>query len=615
MSFKQSPPDITGSNQYLSDHTLRSIIQYYIFSGGAPTLGDNKKETQPAKSHGSSENSHMNVIHDELVRFGADVVSKTMLANRFAAENPQNYPRLRTYDAWQNRIDDLELHESWRYFETVAAKEGLVATGYGASRVKYGPMARVLQFAKLYLFDASSAVYTCPLAMTDGAARLMELQLAKLKRSNCSGEAAAEVEHRQRVYSEALKHLTTCDPSEFWTSGQWMTEKPGGSDVRNTETVATRVNLTVGDDATKKYNCYYHLNGFKWFTSATNSQMTLALAKIEGSNDLSLFLVKIRNETGKLNGIKIHKLKDKLGTQALPTAELSLKNTVALLVGEAGKGVQTISCMLNITRLYNSICATSAMRRMIVLIQDYSTKRKAFGKLLMDHALYTHWLAKMVSEQIGCLHFVMNVVHLMGKSECGVSSQVDEELLRLMIPVAKLYTGKRCVQLLSEGVEMIGGQGYIEDTGIPALLRNGQVLPIWEGTTIVLSLDVVRVLSRNVEVINSWKQRILDMVDAHRQDSELYSVVEKIREAAVLISSFVSSARDSKNEMSLQLYARELSFSIAQTYIASLLLCHAHRHVLDQFMADHDPLAPIKVALENTDNKAMVHREQFVSKL
>jgi len=603
MSFKQTLPDPNGKNQYLGDATLRSIIQYYFFEKCPPNNGS----SQP-------NNECMNEIHDQLIQFGSTVVSKTMLDNRFAAENVNNHPRLRTFDAWQNRIDQLEIHESWRYFQSIAAKDGLVATGYGPFREKYGPMARVLQFAKLYLFDASSAVYTCPLAMTDGAARLLELQLSSLSKAPRSPQSnhAQISDHKRQLYSEVFNHLTTTDTNQFWTSGQWMTEKTGGSDVRGTQTIATPVR---GTELKHTIGCYYHLNGFKWFTSATDSQITLALAKIEGSDDLSLFLVRIRDEkTGKLNGIKIHKLKDKLGTKALPTAELALKNTEALLVSEPGKGVQTISCMLNITRLYNSICACSAMRRMIVIIQDYSNKRKTFGKLLKDHELYTHWLAKMVAEQIGCLHLVMNVVHMLGKTECGTASKSDEELLRLLTPVTKLYTGKRCVQLLSEGVEMMGGQGYIEDTGIPALLRNGQVLPIWEGTTIVLSLDVLRVLVRNRGAIAVWEQRILHTLDAACQkESQLGAICEKIREAVAQVIHYLKSS--SKSELRLQLYARELSFSIAQTYIASLLVQHANHNVVEQFILDHEPLAPVRDVPNEDQDKSIVNREQFVSKL
>jgi putative acyl-CoA dehydrogenase len=582
-TFKQTPPQLP--NLFTSDTTLQNIVDACV-----------------------NDIHKRNLVTAELERFGALVVSKEVLDQQNAAEQQENRPRLRQYDAWQNRVDELELHESWRYFHDFSAREWLVGAAYGINREKLGPAARILQFCKLYMFDSSSAVYTCPLAMTDGAARLLELQLLK-------NEKEYHLEpSRARLYREILDHLTTNNPSQFWTSGQWMTEKIGGSDVRNTETIA----VPIIEDGVHRKGAY-RLSGFKWFTSATDSQITLALAKIQGSDSLSLFLVKIRDENGNLNGIKIHKLKDKLGTRALPTAELSLNNTEALLVGEPGEGVQTISCMLNITRIYNSVCASGAMRRIIAYIQDYSSKRRVFGKLLREHNLYNHWLAKIVAEQIGCLHLTMDVVHLLGKSECGVASSTDKDILRLLTPIAKLYTGKRCVQVISEGIEMIGGQGYIEDTGIPRILRNAQVLPIWEGTTIVLSLDVLRVLTKNSKSLLSWKNRVLQIVEnANKQQSGGCTVtaISSIQDALAHIFNHIGKIPkfDADSKLRAELYAREFAFSIAQTHIASLLLQFGNNHVLEQFLLDHKPLAPIEGALE-VSITADTNRERIVSRL
>ena len=471
-----------------------------------------------------------------------------------------------------------------------------MALGYNK---RFGEFARLYQFAKLYMFDASSAVYTCPLAMTDGAARLMQLQL----RNNASQLSKEDAE----LYKQAFEHLTSTDPDQFWTSGQWMTEKTGGSDVRNTETIAVPM-----DDGT------YRLHGFKWFTSATDSQMTLALAKIKGSNSLSLFFVRIRDENGKLNGIKIHKLKDKLGTKALPTAELSLKDTKARLVGQPGKGVQTISCMLNITRLYNSICACSEMRRSIAIIQDYSKKRMVQGKPLSENILYRHTQAKMVAEAAGCLHLTMDVIKMMGRSEHGAASEMEEEQLRLLTPVAKLYTGKRSVSVVSEGIEMIGGQGYMEDTGIARMLRTSQVLPIWEGTTNVLSLDVLRVFSTRPKALGCWKSRINSILNSAKQRGVYCNDFDVIHQSVDTVVQFVSSLGQEK--LRAELYARELAFSIAQTQIAAILLEYTSstscpfNQLLRQFLTDHQPLAPIQQCI-SANPTVDVNRELIVSRL
>src|SRR5690606_4112745 len=225
------------------------------------------------------------------------------------------------YDPWGKRIDEIKVSDSWNQLHEIAAEEGIVAAGYERTQ---GEFSRLYQFAKLYLYHPSSAIYSCPLAMTDGAARLLELYGTE--------------DMKERAY----KFLTSRDPQTFWTSGQWMTERTGGSDVSGTSTIA------------KKEGDQYKLYGVKWFTSATTSQMAMTLARIEGDEKLSLFYLELRDKSGELQNIQINRLKDKLGTKALPTAELTLSGTPATLVGEAGKGIKTISTLFNITRLYNA---------------------------------------------------------------------------------------------------------------------------------------------------------------------------------------------------------------------------------------------------------------------
>ncbi|XP_026548145.1 acyl-CoA dehydrogenase family member 11-like, partial [Notechis scutatus] len=257
------------------------------------------------------------------------------------------------------------------------AEESLVAEGYTR---RYSSWSRVYQIAKLYLFMPICACYGCPLAMTDGAVKVIEsLGIPK-------------------PLEEAYAHLTSSDPKTFWISGQWMTERKGGSDVGGgTETVARE--LPDGS---------YSLHGFKWFTSAADSDMTLTLARIvgpdgqiqQGSRGLSLFYLKTY-EDGKLNGIKIQRLKEKLGTRALPTAELLLDGARAHLISAEGMGMACIANTLNITRIYNTIFAGHHMRRIVDLARDYATKREAFGKPLKDHPLHMQTLARM--EVIRCV--------------------------------------------------------------------------------------------------------------------------------------------------------------------------------------------------------------------
>lgn len=388
-------------------------------------------------------------------------------------EVPQHVP----FNPWGMRIDELRMSEGWRNLEGAAAREGIVAKGYDR---RMGEWARVYQAALLYLYHPSSAFVSCPLAMTDGAARALQLY----------GD--------ERAKSTVLPHLLSTDPEQFWTSGQWMTERTGGSDVSGTSTIA------------KKENGEWRLYGTKWFTSATTSQIAMLLARPEGapagSAGLSLFMVQLRDEFDRLHGIEILRLKDKLGTKGLPTAELRLQGAPAELVGGEGGGVKKIASLFNITRMYNAVCSIGHWRRALQLAEDYANRRSAFGALLRDLPLHAAAMREQEEAFSKSFYFTMHVAHLLGRVETGVAEAGEDARLRALTPLLKLSTAKKCMRGVSEALEMFGGAGYCEDTGIPKLLRDAQVFPIWEGTTNVLSLDFVRALQKEQaqEPLLSW---------------------------------------------------------------------------------------------------------------
>jgi putative acyl-CoA dehydrogenase len=512
MSFFQLGPQL--ENQYESDRVLKSYLKRVL-------------PTEVLES-----------VREDLNRFGKRVVSDVLEMGENAERNqPVHIP----FDPWGRRIDEIKVSKSWNELDKVSAEEGLISLGY---KRKQGEFSRIYQLAKLYLFHPSSAIYSCPLAMTDGAARLIELH--------------GTSEMKERAY----KHLTSNDPREFWTSGQWMTERTGGSDVSESSTVAKLVN---GE---------WKLFGEKWFTSATTSQMAMTLAKIEGddSGKLSLFYVELRNEKGELQNIIVNRLKDKLGTKALPTAELTLVGTPATLVGEKGKGVRTIATLFNITRVYNACCAVGYMRRGIALATDYAKKRRAFGKLLWDHSLHIETLSDIQVRFEASFHLTFHAVKLLGKEETGKSTQQESASLRLLIPLAKLFTGKEGVAIASEVLESFGGAGYIEDTGLPQLLRNAQVLSIWEGTTNVLSLDSLRAIRKENAGV-AFLQDIEDRINAI-VNKELAGIKSKILEATWRLKKVLSEA-ESLEEEDVNASGRTLAMGLARTYAASLLLEHA----------------------------------------
>jgi len=382
----------------------------------------------------------------------------------FQLADRRNEPLHTPWDAWGKRIDQIEVSPLWRAAEGLAARSGLIAIPYERA---HGRWSRVHQFALVYLFTPSTDVYSCPLAMTDGAARTL-------------------VHHANTALIErALPRLTARDPGQFWTSGQWMTESIGGSDVGLSESVARRDSDGI-----------WRLYGRKWFTSAATSQMALTLARPEGNpaggKGLALFYLETRNQAGQLDQILVHRLKDKLGTRKVPTAELTLDGTRATPVAGLGEGVKSIAPMLNITRTWNGVSSVAYMRRAIALARDYARQRVAFGAPLADKPLHLDTLAGMQAEFEAGFQLVFHLVELIGRDETGELQSGEQALLRLLTPVVKLTAGKQAVAVCSEALECFGGAGYLEDTGLPMLLRDAQVFSIWEGTTNVLALEALR---------------------------------------------------------------------------------------------------------------------------
>lgn len=516
--FFQEAPEL--KNQYTEDRLLQAYLHWRL----------------PVQMISS--------LTPHLKNLGHRAVTDLWAWSREAERNP---PKHIPFDPWGRRIDLIETCQGWKNIEGVAAEEGLIATGYER---KHGEYSRIYQMAMLYLYHPSSAFYSCPLAMTDGATRAIEL----------FGD--------EHLKSKPFRHLTSRDPNQFWTSGQWMTEKEGGSDVSGTSSVAKK----VGDQ--------YELYGTKWFTSATTSQMAMTLARIEGaeagSRGLSLFYLELRNAHNQLNRIEVHRLKDKLGTQSLPTAELSLRGTPALLVGGEGGGVKKISNLFNITRVYNSVCSISHMRRGLALAKDYSQKRTAFGRKIMDHPLHVDTLVDIYVDYAASFHLVMRAVELLGKEECGVATAEESALLRLLTPVIKLFSGKKVMSVTSEVVEVFGGAGYVEDTGLPRLLRDAQVFSIWEGTTNVLSLDVLRAIEKEnafkpfVREISDRLGRIMKEPMAGQQlKGEVLAIEKAMKDLENYFQKVLAGGAGGLED--LQTSSRYFAFSLGNIFAATLM--------------------------------------------
>ena len=432
--FRQDPPRL--GNTYDDDPALRGLLRRLI----------------PDDVRGPLE--------AEWRALGAEAAGPLLeLARAAEAQPPRHVP----FDAWGRRTDAVETCPAWQALQDAAARLGLYAVPYEGA---LGPHARLHQGALLALYAPSSAIASCPLAMTDGAARTL-------------------LEHDPALAARVVPRFTTRDPRALWTCGQWMTETSGGSDVGGTRTVA-RPDADGG----------YRLWGSKWFTSAVTSQAALTLARVEGAPEgsapLSLFFLELRDAAGSLNGIRVERLKDKLGTRALPTAELTLLGARAVAVGGPGQGVRKITPLLNTTRLHNAVNACSTIGRLLQLLRDYARRRMAFGGALSAKPLHRETLASLQVEYEAALGLTFECLRLLGRLEAGQATPRDRLCLRVLTPVAKLASARQAVAAASEALEGFGGAGYVEDTGLPVWLRNAQVLSIWEGTTNVLSLDVLR---------------------------------------------------------------------------------------------------------------------------
>jgi alkylation response protein AidB-like acyl-CoA dehydrogenase len=511
--FVQAAPQL--GNQYRDDVFLRSYLQRKMPAAALSTIAPEL---------------------EQLGEIAGGELYSLQLADR------ENEPTLIQWDAWGNRIDRIEVTPLWRRAAQIAAQAGLIAIAYERAHGRYS---RMHQFAAVYLFHPSSDVYTCPLAMTDGAART-------LSASNNS-----------QLIERAVPRLTSRDPAQAWTSGQWMTESTGGSDVGASLTRAER-------DEQGQWRLY----GKKWFTSAITSQMALTLGRPVGNgpggSGLAMFYVETHDDTGRLNGMRVERLKDKLGTRKVPTAELMLDGARAVLVGDTRNGTRHIEPMLVVTRAWNSVTSVAFMRRALTLARSYAEQRRAFGSTLNQLPLHVDTLAGLEAETRGAFLLAFELVELMGRQEAGELSDEQRALMRLLTPIAKLLTAKQAVAVVSECIEAFGGAGYVEDTGLPALLRDTQVLPIWEGTTNVLALDAL-LRGELTAALPAVHARITQCVQG-ANDERLAAAGAKSVQAIEHVARWV---REHGDAIQVQSHARRIAMTIGRALELALLVEHA----------------------------------------
>ncbi|KAI0050417.1 acyl-CoA dehydrogenase domain-containing protein [Auriscalpium vulgare] len=421
-----------------------------------------------------------------------------------AASHLVSPPQLTQYNQWGQRVDTLHTSEGWRILKAICHKEGLISISYAR---EHGEYSRVHAFTKILLMTGDGQVVFCPMSMTDGSARAIELYGTPTM--------------KERVFPR----LVSRDPSTAFTSGQWMTERPGGSDVSQTETTAF-----PASHAFEPLGTPYTLDGFKWFSSATDSNIAVALARTgtaaQGSRGLSLFLIPLRlplfpPSGGPLpaptsNNILVHRLKNKIGTHIVPTAELELRGSQGYLLGRVHDGVRCILPVLGITRIHSGVASLGALRKCLAIARSFATVRRIRSgtQLLVDTPLHVAELARVTLVYRALAHLAFGVIHLLGKTECGTASAEDVLRFRVLTPILKGFAAEKAVAAMEECMAALGGQGYMEENVIGRLIRDALVEKIWEGTITVLAVDVLRSIEKPgvLESFVNWAQSIIASV-------------------------------------------------------------------------------------------------------
>ncbi|RNL62940.1 DNA alkylation response protein [Nocardioides marmoriginsengisoli] len=461
-------------------------------------------------------------------------------AQRWAEEANRFEPELRTVDRYGNRIDEVEFHPSWHHLMRTSVAEG----GAGAAWVDPRPGAHVARTAGGLAWQHTEAGHGCPITMTYAVVPALRHQpdLAAIYEPGLTS----------RVYDPGLRVPTE---KRGLLAGMGMTEKQGGSDVRTNSTIATPT-AEPG---------VFTLTGHKWFTSAPMCDVFLVLAQAPGG--LSCFLVPRILPDGTRNAFRIVRLKDKLGNRSNASSEPEFDGTVAWLVGEQGRGVKTIIEMVSCTRLDCVTGSAGMMRKALVEAGHHVQHRAAFGKTLIDQPLMRNVVADLAIESEAATTLALR---LAGAADRGIRGDEGEQAFRrIATAIGKYWVTKRGAAFTAEAMECFGGNGYVEDSGMPRLYREAPLNSIWEGSGNVNALDVLRALGKEPDSLDALMGELALSAGG---DARLDAAVGRLGAALGDLDSIEVRARGLVEQMALVLQG-------------SLLVRHAPAAVADAFCA------------------------------
>src|SRR6201997_1037476 len=472
---------------------------------------------------------------EEVNEVGA--LSASREAQRWGELADRNRPILHTHDRYGHRVDEVEYDPAYHELMRAAIAHGMHAAPWADER----PGSHVVRAAKTAVWTVEPG-HVCPISMT----------YAVVPALRCNPKLAPTYEPllTSRHYDPELKVATT---KAGITAGMSMTEKQGGSDVRAGTTQAIR--NTDGS---------YRLTGHKWFTSAPMCDIFLVLA--QAPSGLSCFLLSRVLPDGSRNRMFLQRLKDKLGNHANASSEVEYDGAVAWLVGEEGRGVPTIIEMVNLTRLDCTLGSATSMRTGLTRAIHHAQHRKAFGAYLIDQPLMRNVLADLAVEAEAA---TMVAMRMAGATDKAVRGDATEALLRRIgLAASKYWVCKRSTPHAAEALECLGGNGYVEESGMPRLYREAPLMGIWEGSGNVSALDTLRAMATRPECIEVL---FAELAESAGSDPRLGSQVERLRDGLTDLDT-------------VQYRARKVAEDICLALQGSLLVRHGHPAVAEAFL-------------------------------
>ena len=502
-------------------------------------------------------------------------------------------PVLMQFDKRGQRVDEVIFHPAYHELERIAYQDfAIAACSHRDGALGWpGKVPQPVKFALGYLGMQAEAGVFCPVSMTDALARVLERYGSEpLKRRFLSG-------------------LTALTMAELNQGAMFLTEKQGGSDVGLTSTVAKpRLSNNISENGLQPE---WEIWGDKWFCSNVSADLILTLARPEGApggtRGLGLFLVPRLLDDGMHNAYTINRLKDKLGTRSMATGEVTLQGAQAYLVGNRERGFVQMTEMINLTRIWAAIGSLAAMRRSYIEALVYTRGRIAFGRPLAEHPLMRRQLVDLLIEVEGCAALAFETTAVLERVDRhGVEE--DRRLLRILTPLCKYYIPKRGEYVTLETLEMRGGNGYVEDWVNPRLLRDAIVNVVWEGSSNVIVLDVLRVIERE-----GAGAALYHMLHTRLQSLQHPVVAPVAQQVLTLVSQLAERLQEltSLDHENAQLPMRGLDERMVQLTIVTLLLEQAQ----DELLRDSEGTGKRKwlIALLYLHKHVLVHPDAWAA--